>query len=37
MTELEKRLAEFAGVKHAITCANGTDALLIVLRRPSRL
>lgn len=30
--ELEKRLAEFAGVKHAITCANGTDALLIVLK-----
>jgi dTDP-4-amino-4,6-dideoxygalactose transaminase len=30
--ELEKRLADFAGVKHAITCANGTDALVIVLR-----
>jgi len=30
--ELEKRLAEFAGVKHAIACANGTDALMIVLR-----
>jgi dTDP-4-amino-4,6-dideoxygalactose transaminase len=29
---LEERLAEFAGVKHAIACANGTDALLIVLR-----
>jgi len=27
----EKQLAEFAGVKHAIACANGTDALLIVL------
>lgn len=25
--ELEKQLAEFCGVKHAITCANGTDAL----------
>lgn len=25
--ELEKKLAEFCGVKHAITCANGTDAL----------
>jgi dTDP-4-amino-4,6-dideoxygalactose transaminase len=25
--ELERRLAEFCGVKHAITCANGTDAL----------
>jgi dTDP-4-amino-4,6-dideoxygalactose transaminase len=30
--ELEERLAAFAGVKHAIACANGTDALLIVLR-----
>lgn len=30
--ELEKRLSEFAGVKHTIACANGTDALLIVLR-----
>lgn len=30
--ELEKRLSEFAGVKHTITCANGTDALMIVLR-----
>ena len=29
---LEAQLAEFAGVKHAIACANGTDALLIVLR-----
>ena len=28
----EKQLAEFAGVKHAIACANGTDALSIVLR-----
>ncbi len=25
--ELEKQLAAFCGVKHAITCANGTDAL----------
>jgi dTDP-4-amino-4,6-dideoxygalactose transaminase len=25
--ELEKQMAEFCGVKHAITCANGTDAL----------
>lgn len=32
VAELEKRLAEFAGVKHCITCANGTDALMIVLR-----
>ncbi len=25
--EFEKQLAQFCGVKHAITCANGTDAL----------
>ena len=30
--ELEEKLAAFAGVKHCITCANGTDALMIVLR-----
>lgn len=30
--ELEQKLAAFAGVKHCITCANGTDALMIVLR-----
>lgn len=30
--ELEAKLAAFAGVKHAIACANGTDALMIVLR-----
>ena len=30
--ELEDKLADFAGVKHAISCANGTDALMIVLR-----
>lgn len=29
--ELEKQLAVFCGVKHAITCANGTDALGLVL------
>ncbi|MBK8971669.1 MAG: DegT/DnrJ/EryC1/StrS aminotransferase family protein [Hahellaceae bacterium] len=29
--ELEERLADFVGVKHAITCANGTDALLLSL------
>ena len=29
---LEEQLADFAGVKHAIACANGTDALMIVLR-----
>src|SRR5690242_21926152 len=32
VADLEKRLAEFAGVKHCIACANGTDALMIVLR-----
>lgn len=30
--ELENKLADFAGVKHCIACANGTDALLLVLR-----
>lgn len=29
--ELELGLAKFAGVKHAISCASGTDALLMVL------
>ncbi len=29
--ELEARLAEYVGVKHCITCANGTDALQLVL------
>lgn len=29
---LEEKLAEHAGVKHCIACANGTDALVIVLR-----
>lgn len=28
---LEKQLAEFVGVKHCITCASGTDALLLPL------
>jgi dTDP-4-amino-4,6-dideoxygalactose transaminase len=32
VAELEKQLSDFAGVKHTIACANGTDALLIVLR-----
>ncbi|MEJ0024600.1 MAG: DegT/DnrJ/EryC1/StrS family aminotransferase [Rhizomicrobium sp.] len=32
VADLERRLAAFAGVKHCITCANGTDALLLVLR-----
>lgn len=29
--ELEKKLAEYVGVKHCISCANGTDALYLVL------
>ncbi len=29
--ELEAKLAEYVGVKHAITCANGTDALTLAL------
>jgi dTDP-4-amino-4,6-dideoxygalactose transaminase len=29
--ELEKSLAEYVGVKHCITCANGTDAMTLVL------
>ena len=32
VTELEAQLATFAGVKHAIACANGTDALLLILK-----
>lgn len=28
---LEKRLAEYVGVKHCISCANGTDAMSLVL------
>jgi dTDP-4-amino-4,6-dideoxygalactose transaminase len=32
VAQLEKDLATWAGVKHAIACANGTDALLLVLR-----
>jgi UDP-2-acetamido-2-deoxy-ribo-hexuluronate aminotransferase len=29
--QLEKKLAEFTAVKHAISCASGTDALLLAL------
>lgn len=29
--DLEKSLAEYVGVKHCITCGNGTDALTMVL------
>ena len=32
MAQFEKDVAAWAGVKHAITCANGTDALLLVLK-----
>ncbi len=32
VAELETELATFAGSKHAIACANGTDALLLILR-----
>lgn len=31
VAKLEKELAEYAGVKHCITCANGTDALSIAM------
>ena len=30
--ELEQQLAEFVGVKHCLTCANGTDALTLALK-----
>ncbi|MFT3724529.1 MAG: aminotransferase class I/II-fold pyridoxal phosphate-dependent enzyme [Hyphomonadaceae bacterium] len=29
--ELERRLAKFAGVKHAITCSSGTDASILAM------
>jgi len=32
VAQLERDLAAWAGVKHAIACANGTDALLLILR-----
>ena len=31
VSELEEKLAEFARVKHCISCSSGTDALLIPL------
>lgn len=31
VAELEEKLAEFVGVKHAISCSSGTDALVIPL------
>ncbi|MCQ2344343.1 MAG: DegT/DnrJ/EryC1/StrS family aminotransferase [Paludibacteraceae bacterium] len=32
VAELERQLAEYVGVKHCVTCANGTDALTIALK-----
>ncbi len=32
VAELEQALAVYAGVKHCVTCANGTDALVLALR-----
>lgn len=31
VTELEEQLADYVGVKHCITCGNGTDALVLAL------
>lgn len=31
VAELEKQLAEFVSVKHCITCANGTEAMTLVM------
>jgi dTDP-4-amino-4,6-dideoxygalactose transaminase len=31
VTQLETMLAAYCGAKHVITCANGTDALVMVL------
>src|ERR1700733_7493918 len=31
VTQFEKLLAEFSGAKHVVSCASGTDALLMVL------
>ena len=31
VAELEKELAEYVGIKHCVTCANGTDALSIAM------
>ena len=32
VAQFEKDLAQWAGVRHAVSCASGTDALLLVLR-----
>src|SRR3974390_239175 len=31
VTQLEAALAEFSGARHVVSCASGTDALLMVL------
>lgn len=31
VAELEEQLAEYVGVKHCVTCANGTEAMTLVL------
>ena len=31
VSELEEMLADYVGVKHCVTCANGTDALSLAL------
>ena len=31
VSKLEEELAEYVGVKHCITCANGTDALSMAM------
>lgn len=32
VSELERQLAEYVGVKHCITCANGTDAITLAIK-----
>ncbi len=32
VSELERELAEYVGVKHCITCANGTDAITLAMK-----
>ena len=32
VSELERQLAEYVGVKHCISCANGTDAITLALK-----
>ena len=32
VVELEQQLAQYVGTKHCITCANGTDALVLSLK-----